>query len=144
MRLGVQALRSGKAPLILLSGGFVHPSQTRFCEALEMKRYLMEVYGVPAKAILVDPYARHTTTNLRNASREVLDYGLPPDKAMLVVSDNAQITYIQSDVFSKRNLDELGYLPVTLGRRISSSELEAVPSEACAASFSDASDPLDP
>jgi hypothetical protein len=142
VRLGVQALRSGKAPLILLSGGFVHPSQTRFCEALEMKRYLMEVYGVPAKAILVDPYARHTTTNLRNASREVFDYGLPPDKPMLVVSDNAQITYIQSDVFSKRNLDELGYLPVTLGRRISSSELEAVPSKQSL--FSDASDPLDP
>jgi hypothetical protein len=142
VRLGVQAFRSGKAPFIMLSGGFVHPSQTPFCEALEMKRYMMEIYGIPAAAILVDPYARHTTTNLRNASREVFDYGIPHDKPMLIVSDAAQIATIESDAFIKRNRDELGYMPVTLGKRISPSELEAVPSKQSL--FSDATDPLDP
>jgi hypothetical protein len=142
VRLGVAAFRSGKAPLIMVSGGFVHPSQTPFCEAIEMKRYLMEIYAIPESAILVDPYARHTTTNLRNASREVFTYGLQSNKPMLIVSDDAQVTYIQSDTFLKRNQEELGYLPVTLGRRISPSELEATPS--LKSLYRDASDPLDP
>jgi hypothetical protein len=27
---------------------------------------------------MIDPYARHTTTNLRNAARTILRYGFPP------------------------------------------------------------------
>lgn len=142
VRLGVQAFRTGRAPFIVVSGGFVHPSQTPFCEAVEMKKYLMEIYGIDSSAILLEPYARHTTTNLRNAAREVYNYGLPTDKPMLIVSDDAQIAYIQSDVFLKRTRDELGYLPATLGKRLSSSELEAVPSRMSI--YSDATDPLDP
>jgi hypothetical protein len=142
VRLSVLAYRSGRAPFILVSGGFVHPSKTQYCEAIEMKRYLMEVYGVPATAILLDPYARHTTTNLRNASREVFDYGIPSDKPMLIVSDDAQITYIQSATFLERTRNELGYLPVKLGKRLSSSELEAIPS--FESLYVDAGDPLDP
>lgn len=142
VRLSVQAFRSGKAPFILVSGGFVHPAQTPYCEAMEMKRYLMEVYGVPAAAILVDPYARHTTTNLRNASREVFDYGMPSDKPMLIVSDKAQIDYIANAEFLQRNRKELGYLPVTLGKRLSATEIEAVPS--VQSRYVDAADPLDP
>lgn len=142
VRLGALAYRSGKAPFILVTGGFVHPSQTPYCEALEMKRYLMEVYEIPAAAILLEPYARHTTTNLRNASREVFDYGIPSAKPMLIVSDEAQITYINSATFLDRTRNELGYLPVTLGKRLSPSEQEAIPS--VKSLYVDASDPLDP
>jgi hypothetical protein len=142
VRLAVQAFRSGKGPFILVTGGFVHPSQTPYCEAIEMKRYLMEVYGIPATAILLDPYARHTTTNLRNASREVFDYGIPSDKPMLIVSDDAQITYIESATFLTRTRKELGYLPVTLGKRLSPTELEAIPLNKSL--YVDAGDPLDP
>ena len=142
VRLGVYAFRSGQAPFILVSGGFVHPSLTPYCEAVEMKRYLMEVYGVPERAILIDPHARHTTTNLRNASREVFEYGMPSAKPMLVVSDTAQISYIQSAAFLDRNRQELGYLPVTLGNRLSPTQMEAVPS--VKSLYVDATDPLDP
>jgi hypothetical protein len=142
LRLAVQAYRSGLAPFIMVSGGFVHPSQTPFCEALEMKHYLMEVYGIAEANILLEPYARHTTTNLRNAVREIFDYGIPAAKSMLIVSDAAQSSYIESETFHKRNEEELGYQPVTLGKRISASQLEAFPSRQSL--FSDPLDPLDP
>lgn len=142
LRLAVQAYRSGLAPLILVSGGFVHPSQTPFCEALEMKRYLMDVYGIPTADILLEPYARHTTTNLRNAARQILSYGIPDAKSMLIVSDAAQSGYIESETFHKRNEEELGYQPVALGKRLSPSQLEALPSRKSL--FRDALDPLDP
>ncbi len=142
LRLGVAAFRAGKAPFLLVTGGFVHPAQTPWCEAVEMKRYLMEVYEIPESAILIDPYARHTTTNLRNATREILGYGLPARKAMLVVSDTAQIDYILGPTFVERCKSDLGYVPVDGMKRLSPTELEVRPS--MRSLFRDASDPLDP
>jgi len=142
LRLGVEAYRSGLAPFIMVSGGFVHPTQTPFCEAVEMKRYLMEVYGIPETAILLEPHARHTTTNLRNGVREILDYGFPRQKPFLIVSDAAQSSYIESDVFAKRNMEELGYQPATLDKRLSATQQEAMPSEHSL--YRDPLDPLDP
>nr|MDQ3820279.1 YdcF family protein [Acidobacteriota bacterium] len=52
-----------KAPLIIVSGGHVHPMQTPYCEAIEMKKYLMVKYKIPERSILIEPHARHTTTN---------------------------------------------------------------------------------
>jgi uncharacterized SAM-binding protein YcdF (DUF218 family) len=83
--------RAHKAPFILVSGGYVHPSQTRFSEAIEMKRALMTDLHIPESAIIVDPHARHTTTNMRNAVREMFRYGIPTDKPGLVVSDSGQV-----------------------------------------------------
>jgi len=109
--LAAEAWRAGKAPLILVSGGFVHPAQTRFSEALEMKKALLREFHVPEQTILVDPQARHTTTNMRNAVREIYRYGIPMDKPALVVSDPAQIAYIASPGLAERCLKELGYIP---------------------------------
>jgi hypothetical protein len=142
IRLGVAAYRTGKAPFILVSGGFVHPSRTLYCEALEMKRYLLQVYGLPEAAVLIDPYARHTTTNLRNASREVLTYAFPTDRPLLIVSDPIQIRYVESEIFAQRNLAELGYQPVRLGKHISATAVEAMPLKHSL--LQDAADPLDP
>jgi hypothetical protein len=103
--------RSGKAPFILVSGGTVHPMLTRFDEAVEMRRQLEEQWNVPASAILIDPYARHTTTNLRNAAREVIRYHLPQDKPMLISSDAGQIRLIMSSAFAARCLREMHLLP---------------------------------
>jgi hypothetical protein len=61
----------GLAPYILVSGGSVHPSGTRNNEALMMRDFLVS-RGVPPERILVDPFARHSTTNLRNAGRVML------------------------------------------------------------------------
>ena len=75
--LAARRFQDGKAPFIIVSGGYVHPNQTPYCEALEMKKSLIADFGVPADAILVDPHARHTTTNMRNAARLMYRYGMP-------------------------------------------------------------------
>jgi hypothetical protein len=74
-----------------------------------MKRYLREVWDVPEDAVLVDPYARHTTTNLRNAARMLLQAGVPPETAILVTTDELQAAYIQ--FLGPRCDSELGFRP---------------------------------
>ena len=60
-----------------MSGGFVHPAQTPYAEAIEMKKALIADFSIPQEAILVDPHARHTTTNMRNAARLLYRYAIP-------------------------------------------------------------------
>lgn len=99
------------APLIVLSGGHVHPDRTQYSEAIEMKKYLVAKGVVPASAILVDPHARHTTTNLRNASRLLLRYGVPEDRPVDINTDMFQSLYIQGRPFAVRCREEIGYEP---------------------------------
>ena len=108
--VAVDRYNKGLAPLLLFSGGHVHPDGTPYCEAIEMKRVAMMEYGVPEDAILVDPYARHTTTNMRNGARVVLRYGLPPDRPVLVVTDIFQTGVINYSL-ADRCIEELGYVP---------------------------------
>ena len=140
--LAAEAYHAGKAPLILLSGGYVHPAQTRFAEALEMKKVLLAEYHVPETAVLVDPHARHTTTNMRNAAREIYRYHLPMNKPALVVSDAAQTGYIAGQPFADRCLKELGYLPYQIVSRPSQTSLVFLPK--IDSLQQDPLDPLDP
>jgi hypothetical protein len=119
--------RDGKAPLILVSGGYVHPNQTEFAEAIEMKRDLMTRFGIPEEAIIVDPHARHTTTNLRNAARLMYRYGIPFDRKALVTTDLSQSHSIEDPAFVKRCNAELGYMPVRVLSRVSLFDLEFLP-----------------
>jgi hypothetical protein len=119
--------REGKAPLILVSGGYVHPNQTPFSEAVEMKKTLIADFGVPEDAILIDPHARHTTTNLRNSAREMYRYGVPFDHSALITTDSYDSAYIESAEFAKRCQDELGYMPYGIVKRLSVFDLEWVP-----------------
>ena len=142
LELAARRFKVGKAPLILVSGGYVHPNQTPYCEALEMKKSLVADFGVPAQAIIVDPHARHTTTNLRNAARLMFRYGIPIDRKALITSDSYQSSYIESGTFTKRCGDELGYQPHTILGRVSPFDLEFLPrSESLQI---DPIDPLDP
>ena len=127
MRLAVRRYRERKAPLIIVSGGFVHPSQTPYAEAIEMKKTLVSQFGVPEADIIVEPHARHTTTNIRNAARLIWRYGIPFDKPGLITTDIFHSRTIGSDDFRKRNERELGYEPAAIGRRISDFDLEFVP-----------------
>jgi len=133
---------AGVAPFLLLTGGHVHPDRTTFAEAIEMKRHLIDVRGVPENAILVDPYARHTTTNLRNATRLLVRGGFPTDRPVLVTSDRIQTAYIRSSVLAQRCVDELGFPPFT--------EMQTVSNQDSCFLFElrsfhvDARDPLDP
>ena len=106
-----------------------------------MKKYLMEKYKIPAKSILVDPYARHTTTNFRNAARLAFRYDIPTTLA-LVTSSESHITSSASEEFRTRCVNELGYFPVDFIKRVSPVEAEFKPS--VLSLFFDANDPLDP
>ncbi len=140
--IAAKRFREGKAPFILVSGGFVHPNQTEFAEAIEMKRDLMTRLGVPEEAILVDPHARHTTTNMRNAARLLYRYGIPFDRKALVSTDPGQSEYIENPQFAKRCVDELGYVPWRSLGRASPLDLEFLP--AAESLHADPQDPLDP
>jgi hypothetical protein len=140
--LAAEAYHAGKAPFILVSGGYVHPSQTRFAEALEMKKALLADYHVPETAILIDPHARHTTTNMRDAAREIYRYKMPMDKPALVISNKGQIDGIASQAFAYRCLKEMGYLPYKILDHPSDTSLVFLPE--IESLQQDPLDPLDP
>ena len=133
--------QAGLAPFIMLTGGHVHPSDTTpYAEALEMKKYLMATYQIPENAILVDPHARHTTTNFRNIARQFMMYGMPMDKPGLYSSDTAQTFYtLHIDV---RCMQDLGYLPYRTVQSLSENDNCFLPS--AASMFYDARDARDP
>jgi hypothetical protein len=139
---GAQLFLEHKAPLIILSGGHVHPMQTPYCEAIEMKKYVMEKFKLPEKSILIEPHARHTTTNFRNAARLAFRYGIPIDIKALVTSSEDHIALTTKEGFRIRCSTELGYFPMEFITRISPVAAEFKPS--VASLFFDVNDPLDP
>ncbi|MFY9619701.1 MAG: YdcF family protein [Pyrinomonadaceae bacterium] len=139
---GAQLFHEHKAPLIIVSGGHVHPMQTPYNEAIEMKKYLMEKFKIPEKSILIDPYARHTTTNFRNAARLAFRYGIPNELKALVTSSEDHIAITTKESFRIRCSTELGYFPMEFITRVSPIAAEFKPS--VASLFFDANDPLDP
>jgi len=142
LELAVARYRQHAAPFIVVSGGYVHPARTEFCEAIEMKRALIDDYKVPPSAILLEPHARHTTTNLRNTVRLMYRYGMPFSKPGIVVTDERQAAYIASDGFDGRNRLETGIVPYQGKKQVSPVEIEFVPGiEALQVGFED---PLDP
>jgi uncharacterized SAM-binding protein YcdF (DUF218 family) len=145
IRLGIAAdlFARGLAPFLIVSGGNVHPNRTPFNEAVEMKRLLISDYGVPADRILIEPHARHTTTNLRNSARLLLAAGFPIERPALVVSDHKTIQYIAGPELEQRNLREMGVQPGQLSPGPNRFSLRFVPDPA-AFHVDAAADPLDP
>jgi DUF218 domain len=144
MRLDFVAERfyKGFAPFIIVSGGYCYPYKTTHAEAVEMKNYLMTKHKIAAKNIIIDPHARHTTTNYRNANRLMIRYGFPLDKLCLFTTTKSQTDYVMNSLFDKRNENELGYLPYIGKKRISSHDIEYLPNILCL--HLDPFDPLDP
>ena len=124
----VQLYRDHQAPFIILSGGRVHPDHTPYSEANEMKKYLLETWQVPESAIIMEPQARHTTTNFRNAVRIMLDKGFPKSKYAIVTSSKSHIDSVENtDGLPKRCIRELGYVPYKAGKRLSDRVIEFLP-----------------
>ncbi|WP_247235703.1 YdcF family protein [Telluribacter sp. SYSU D00476] len=144
LRCRVGALRyfDGVAPFIVVSGGRVHPYKTKYSEAYEMKKYLINELKVPEHAIIMDPHARHTTTNLRNCVRLLYRAGMPVDKPCLVSTMRQQSYYITRDLFEQRCLKEIGHIPYRLGNRLSDTDFEFYP--VLDALQIDNDEPLDP
>lgn len=141
-RLAAMRYFEGLAPFIIVSGGRVHPYKTRYSEAFEMKKFLIETLKVPEKAIMMDPHARHTTTNMRNAARLIFRYGIPMDKPAIVSTVRSQSFYITNDAFVNRCMREMSHVPYKLGKRLSDTEFEFFP--LTNALQIDADEPLDP
>lgn len=142
VKVAAQRYFDGLAPFVIVSGAAVHPRGTRFVEAIEMRRALIERYGVPAHAIAIEPYARHTTTNLRNSVRLLMSMKAPLDRDALVLSDPRHIDAVASAEFVARNQRELGYQPGRVGERTSPFDIVFRPSPDSARV--DPLDPLDP
>ncbi|MES2266985.1 MAG: YdcF family protein [Bacteroidota bacterium] len=139
-RTAARAYFAGKAPFVVVSGGAVHPYKTRNNEAVEMRKYMIETLHVPAYAVIIDPHARHTTTNIRNDVRIVFRYGMPFAKPGLIVTDKYQNDFIEN--MEKRCLNELKYVPYKLGKRLSETALEFYP--VITSLQIDADEPMDP
>ncbi|PJL58290.1 hypothetical protein B9Y82_05970 [Stenotrophomonas maltophilia] len=142
LKAAAQRYAAGDAPFIIVSGGAVHPRGTRSVEAVQMREALIARFGVPADAIIIEPYARHTTTNLRNAARLLAALQAPPQQPALVVSSPSHIDSVASSGFGDRNRRELGYVPGKVGSRISPYAITFVP--APESLRIDPMDPLDP
>ena len=142
VRLAAARFFDGVAPYIIVTGGAVHPLGTKHVEAMEMRLALIERYGVPEDSIIVEPYARHTTTNLRNATRRLAALKAPLDRDALIITDPEQSKYIEGADFGLRNRQELGYQPGVVKARLSPTELTFRPSPASLRI--DPIDPLDP
>ena len=108
----------------------------------EMKKWLMIHFHIPEGKILLEPFARHTTTNIRNAVRIMARTGFPMEKKALIVSDMYQTHTMQSDKFKERCMNELGYLPFTMLTPLSKFSTSFVPSVLSLQMA--ALDPLDP
>lgn len=106
-------LRAGQAPFILVSGGSVYPAGTPHNEGLMMRAYLL-ARGVPAQQVLVDPHARHSTTNLRNAGRLMRALGM--GRGLIVTGFDREIfsqqfyfAHADLSTFADRCQRQLGY-----------------------------------
>jgi DUF218 domain-containing protein len=142
LRIAVRRYLDGLAPVIIVSGGFVHPPHTGYNEAIEMKKVLVEEFGIPSDAVLVEPFARRTTTNLRNVARLLIRYGISLDKPVLVTTDIFQTSSINNGQISDRCLKTLGYVPFRKVQQLSpvDTSLQLIPESL---QF-DPRDPLDP
>lgn len=127
LKLAAERYQLKLAPIIVVSGGRVHPFRTPYNEAIEMKKILIERYQIPENAILIEPHARHTTTNFRNAARLIYRYGIPFTKKALVTTTKYQSYYISDMGLDKRCILELGYVPYKLLQRLNQNDIEFLP-----------------
>ena len=134
--------KEGKAPFIVVSGGRVHPYKTRFIEAAEMKRHLIETYGIPESAIIMEPHARHTHTNIRNTGRLMLRYGIPMDRPVLITSCDWHLDFVQTARFDSLSASLMKIKPFEQGERLSSTRIECLILPSC--TQVSPIDPLDP
>jgi len=84
------------------------------------------VWDVPESAIIVEPHARHTTTNMRNASRIMLSSGFPADRKAIVTSSESHINSVEK-ALAARCQKQLGCVPYETGKRVNERVLEFRP-----------------
>lgn len=123
----LKLFKQKKAPFMVVSGGHAHPYKTDYCEAVQMKKYLVDSLGAPKDKIFIEPYARHTTTNIRNTSRMIYRFGMPANKPVLIVTHPKHNSYVSGKLIKKRALKQLGYIPYKNLRKLNKYETEFYP-----------------
>ncbi|MNS11619.1 hypothetical protein D3C72_431630 [compost metagenome] len=134
--------RQGKAPFIVVSGGNVHPAGTTINEAQEMKRELACRYNIPERAIIIEPHARHTTTNFRNTARLMVRYGIPTDRPALATTSVNHSRYAAGVDFDQNASAQIGLIPRAVVGRLNAYDIEFLPNPK--STHLDTRDPLDP
>jgi hypothetical protein len=106
----VEIMKKKNIRFIMVSGGNVHPGDTPFNEAYGMKIYLKNDLGLEEQQIIMDPYAQHSTTNLRNCGRFMLTHEL--SSALIVTSpdQNFYFGFPGISTFRARSKKILGYV----------------------------------
>jgi hypothetical protein len=102
----------GKDQVIIIpTGGNAHPSNPRtpYNEAFQMKQVLFREYGIPAERIIIDSYALHTTTNLRNTARFLMQIGIKQATIVASVLQTAYIQHYDISGFKARCIKSFGY-----------------------------------
>ena len=125
-RLAAIEYKKGLAPFIVVSGGKVHPYKTKYNEATEMQKYLVNKLGIPSSAVIQDPHARHTTTNMRNTIRIMFRYGMPWNKPGITCTTRGQSAMIEKTLIA-RCQKELNTIPYAVGKRLSETLVEFIP-----------------
>lgn len=125
-RLAAIQYKKGVAPFIVVSGGKVHPYKTIYSEALEMKKFLIEKLNIPENVTIMEPHARHTTTNMRNCVRLIFRYGMPIEKPCISTTTAGQSMMITTTL-AARCQKELNEVPFKAGKRLSETEAEFIP-----------------
>jgi len=125
-RLAAIEYKKGLAPFIVVSGGKVHPYKTKYNEATEMQKYLVNKLDIPASAVIQDPHARHTTTNMRNTVRIMFRYGMPWNKPGITCTTRGQSNMIEKTLIA-RCQKELNTIPYAVGKRLSETLVEFMP-----------------
>ncbi|MGO8992400.1 MAG: YdcF family protein [Polyangiaceae bacterium] len=108
-----EAYRAGVAPVVTVSGGAIH---SRLTEAFLLYYLVTCRFGVPDDAVLVDPCADHTHTNVRNTGSFVVAIG--GRTAYIVTDDWLQSKYLEEwtafdlmfGSIDQRSLRDFGYL----------------------------------
>jgi len=142
LRIAVENYQKKLAPFIIVSGGNVHPFRTKYNEGYEMKKELMNEFHIPESAIILEPHARHTTTNLRNCNRIFYRYNFPVEKKILISTDKNQAFRISNPDFVTRCESEIQHVPFTDLKSLSANMIEYQPVQTSL--FMDSTDPLDP
>ena len=112
-RLRVRIVADGflkfNAPFVIVVDGAVHPKSTPYAEGVEMRNQLINQHGFPEENIIVEPYARQTSTGLRNSARNLHYIGAPFDKPALIVCENQCASLVANATFLKNVENEFGY-----------------------------------
>ena len=111
LKMAVADYQDGRAPFVLLSGSNVWPKGTDIYESIEMKKWLIQEGTVPADRIIVDAQAKHSTSNIRNAGRYMLDHGM--DKGLITTSwdQNFYFGHTVISDYARRSLVDMGVVP---------------------------------